>query len=359
MEFSLFYWADDHGAPGPSKYRLVLEGARWADEHGFAAVWIPERHFHAFGGQYPNPAVVGAAVATATSRIQIRAGSVVLPLHDPIRVAEEWSVVDNLSSGRAAIAFASGWAANDFVLAPHRYRDRHAVMYRDIETVRRLWRGESISAPNGEGVPTEVTVRPRPVQADLPVWVTAAGSMRTFESAGEIGANVLTHLLGHRWDQLREKITAYRNARRRAGHPGPGRVSLMVHTFLHADADYVARIARPPLASYIHSSLSLLKHNLRRDAAAEDVQALVELSAEKYFRTFGLFGPPSACLPRVRLMADIGVDDVACLIDFGIDADAVLASLPYAKELADLAARGDRGEAPPADTARANSAAWS
>ena len=79
------------------RYRLLLEGARFADRHGFAAVWTPERHFHAFGGLYPNPAVTGAALAAITERIGIRAGSVVLPLHNPIRVAEEWSVVDNLS----------------------------------------------------------------------------------------------------------------------------------------------------------------------------------------------------------------------------------------------------------------------
>ena len=64
-----------------TEYRLLLDGARFADAHGFAAVWTPERHFHAFGGLYPNPAVTGAAVAAVTSRVSIRAGSVVLPLH--------------------------------------------------------------------------------------------------------------------------------------------------------------------------------------------------------------------------------------------------------------------------------------
>ena len=68
--------------------------------NGFKAVWTPERHFHAFGGLYPNPAVTSAAVAAITTRVRVRAGSVVLPLHNPIRVAEEWAVVDNLSQGR-------------------------------------------------------------------------------------------------------------------------------------------------------------------------------------------------------------------------------------------------------------------
>src|SRR5213078_4517214 len=115
--------------------------ARFADRHGFAAVWTPERHFHPFGGLYPNPSVTGAAVAVATERVRIRAGSVVAPLHHPLRIAEEWSVVDNLSGGRVGISFASGWQPNDFVLAPDSYTDRKNIMLRGIEEVRRLWRG--------------------------------------------------------------------------------------------------------------------------------------------------------------------------------------------------------------------------
>ena len=103
--------------PRASANRLLLDGARFADDHGFEAVWTPERHFHAFGGLYPNPSMTSAAIAAITHGA-FRAGSVVLPLHHPIRVAEEWAVVDNLSRGRVGISFASGWQPNDFVLHP-------------------------------------------------------------------------------------------------------------------------------------------------------------------------------------------------------------------------------------------------
>src|SRR6266571_1241758 len=122
MDFSLFFFADS-GAAGGGGYELLLESARFADTHGFTAVWTPERHFHAFGGLYPNPAVTGAAVAAITEHVQIRAGSVVLPLHHPARVAEAWSIVDNLSHGRVGISFASGWQPNDFVLMPENFKD--------------------------------------------------------------------------------------------------------------------------------------------------------------------------------------------------------------------------------------------
>src|SRR5882724_4150589 len=117
MEFSLFFFASGTDRPA-EQYRLLLEAARFADAEGFSAVWTPERHFHEFGAPFADPAVTGAAVAAVTQRVEVRAGSVVLPLHDPLRVAESWAMVDQLSGGRAGLAFASGWNAHDFVLAP-------------------------------------------------------------------------------------------------------------------------------------------------------------------------------------------------------------------------------------------------
>ena len=94
--------------------------------------------------------------------MQLRAGSCVLPLHHPLRVAEEWSVVDNLSGGRAAISFASGWQPNDFVLRPENYENAKQIMLRDIETVRELWRGRKIAFPNSKGEMVEIGIVPDP-----------------------------------------------------------------------------------------------------------------------------------------------------------------------------------------------------
>ena len=108
MPFSLFFFSANEAEFAQVKYKLLIEAAKFADEHQFSAVWLPERHFHAFGGLYPNPSTLAAALAMVTERIRLRAGSVVWPLHHPIRVAEEWSVVDNLSNGRVDLSFATG-----------------------------------------------------------------------------------------------------------------------------------------------------------------------------------------------------------------------------------------------------------
>jgi natural product biosynthesis luciferase-like monooxygenase protein len=350
MEFSLFYFAADAGEASGSKYRLLLEGARYADAHGFSAVWTPERHFHAFGGLYPNPAVTSAAIAAVTSRVQIRAGSVVLPLHDPIRVAEEWAVVDNLSQGRVGLSFASGWHVNDFALMPGNYKDRRAIMANGIEIVRRLWRGDTVAVPNGNGEPIDVRIFPAPVQREPQIWLTSAGNIDSFRLAGQLGANLLTNLLGQKPEELAVKIAAYREARRDAGHPGPGHVSLMLHTFIGEDVDQVRTMVRGPFIAYLKTSTELVKQARwefpafatpgrqsgptdNSDLSEAEIDAMMDHAFERYFHTSGLFGTPDTCLPMVRRLERIGVDEIACLLDFGVATDAVLDSLALLNQL--------------------------
>ena len=338
IDFSLFYFASDEGEGAQEKYRLLVEGAKFADRHGFAAVWTPERHFHAFGGVYPNPSVTSAAIATITERVGIRAGSVVLPLHNPIRIAEEWAVVDNLSNGRVAISFASGWHANDFVFAPDNYEGRKEIMLDNIETVRRLWRGESVRRRGGAGAEVEVSIRPRPVQKELPVWLTAAGSPDTFRIAGEIGAGVLTHLLGQSIETLSEKIAIYRESWRKH-HPGSGNghVTLMLHTFIGEDREIVREKVRGPFGDYLKSSVDLIRSmasSMGKDVDSQgynedDMRSVLANAFDRYFETSGLFGTPDDCLRMVERLKSAGVDEIACLIDFGVETESVLSALQY------------------------------
>lgn len=345
MDFGLFYWGNDDG-PGERKYRLLLEGARFADANGFQSVWTPERHFHAFGGPYPNPAVTGAAVAAITKNVSIRSGSCVLPLHHPVRVAEEWAVLDNLSGGRAALAFAAGWQPDDFLLQPQNHADNKAKMYAYIDIVRRLWRGDSVEFPGPRG-PVSVVTQPRPVQKELPFWVTTAGNPDTYREAGETGGHILTHLLGQSFDEIATKVDAYRSALSEH-HPGvDGKVTLMLHTFCGTNDDVVRDIVREPLKDYLRSSVRLVKSYawdfpaFKRPtdgAAAPDVDlgqltddeldAILEHAFLRYFNESGLFGSLDACLDAVDRARAAGVDEIACLIDFGVDSDQVLKMLP-------------------------------
>lgn len=341
--FGLFYFASDEGDyatyKGREKYKMLIEGARFADEHGFSAVWTPERHFHIFGGMYPSPSVTAGALAMITKRINIRAGSVVLPLHNPIRVTEEWSLVDNLSDGRVSISFASGWQPQDFAIAPDAFADRHQRMFEGIETIRGLWRGETRQGTGGDGKPVTFSTRPRPVQSELPIWVTAGGSPETFRRAGEIGANVLTHLLQQSIEQLEERITVYRKAWKEHGHPGEsGQVSLMLHTFVSHDEAYVRAQVHDPFKNYLKGAVSLFAAVAPKgldlsSLSSAELEELSERAFDRYFETSGLFGTPESCVAMIDRLRRTGVTEIACLIDFGIPTDTVLANLPYLDDL--------------------------
>jgi natural product biosynthesis luciferase-like monooxygenase protein/amino acid adenylation domain-containing protein len=344
LGFSLFYFANNSEETPDNKYRVLLDGARFADANGFEAVWVPERHFHNFGGLYPSPSVVGAAIASITQHVHIRTGSVVLPLHNPVRVAEEWSVVDNLSNGRVGLGFASGWHDRDFVFAPQNYTDRRKVMIDYIDIVRKLWRGESVTMAGGSGKEVEISTLPRPIQRELPIWVTAAGTPETYENAGKLGANVLTHLLGQTPEILREKIALYRSARKRAGHEGPGHVSLMMHTYLHDDMEAVKKAVWHPFRDYLRTAVDLIKglagergQDIRgAEFTKDDMEALLDHAFHRYFETSALMGTPESTFEMVERLKGMDIDEVCCLIDFGVPTPAVMESLDL---LADLRRR--------------------
>ena len=341
VSFSLFYFAAGEEAASDG-YRLLLESARFADRNGFEAVWTPERHFHAFGGAYPNPSVTGAALAAVTENVGIRAGSVVLPLHSPVRVAEEWAVVDNLSRGRVAISFAAGWQPNDFVLNPSAYANAKEDLPRDIDTVRRLWRGETVAMPGHDGEPVDVRTLPRPVQPELPVWLTSAGTPATFERAGD-ARRQRAHAPARPVDRAARR--EHRALPRRVGRRrSRGRGSR------HADAAHLprpttptprARSAREPMKGYLGTAVGLLRDvasafptfaEPRRRApttcsSRSPTTSSISCSRSRRSATSaraGCSARPTTSPRSSRRCPPSGVDEVACLIDFGIDTDEVL-----------------------------------
>ncbi|WP_033666830.1 MupA/Atu3671 family FMN-dependent luciferase-like monooxygenase [Salinispora mooreana] len=355
MRFGVMFFATGGTTPQET-CRTVLAASRLADQHGLDAVWTPERHFDEFGGVFPNPALTSAALATVTERVQLRAGSLISPLHQTVRIAEEWSAVDNWSGGRAAVSFGSGWNANDFVLAPENYEIRHRLMLEQIDMVRALWRGDDVPLTNGAGKRFDVRLHPAPVQAELPIWVTSSGNPQTFRDAGQRGANILTHLIGQDLNQLAEKVGLYRKARADSGlDPAAGTVSLMLHTHLDASTDAAEARSRGPFREYLRSAVKLeLRaaqgggaisggHVLPDDEIPQDLlDELLDATYERYLHHGSLIGSVESCRPMVERVAGAGVDDIACLVDFGVPTTHVPATVPL---IAELAGAGPTGNA--------------
>ncbi len=360
MEFSLYYWGNDDGV-GRDKYAMLLEGAKFGDKNGFCAVWTPERHFHAFGGLYPNPSVTGAAVAAVTENIGVRAGSCVAPLHHPARIAEEWAVIDNLTNGRAGLAFASGWQPDDFVLRPENTPPNNKpAMFAALAEVRKLWAGEEVEYEKADGSKVARLTQPRPVSKKLNAWVTTAGNPDTWRQAGENGCHVLTHLLGQSIEEVGEKVKIYHEGLRKAGHnPADFTVTLLLHTYIAEDRDTAREVAREPMKNYLRSAADLIKQYawafpaFKKPEGAtsskeldlgslekDELEAILDFAFERYFDRSGLFGTIEDALERVDEVHAIGVTEVACLIDYGIDRQTVLDGLV---PLAEVVKRANAG----------------
>ncbi|MEM9365267.1 MAG: LLM class flavin-dependent oxidoreductase [Planctomycetota bacterium] len=352
VNLSLMFFGDQQDDPTGDRYRLFFEAAQFADQHGFSGIWVPERHFTKFGCLYPSPAVLHAALARETDRIRLRAGSVVMPLHDPVEVAESWAMVDNLSGGRVDVAFASGWHPNDFALAPDHYEDRHTHMHAGIEEVQKLWRGETVARRNGVGESIDVGVYPTPVQQELPVWMTIAGNPDSFVLAGQKGYHIVTHLFNQNVEDLAANIQRYRDAWASAGHnrgtqtTNEGQVSVAMHTLVGRDLDTVRRHAEQPYCDYLRSNLGLLKNlaiSNGRDAEIDslsepDREAMLHWMFDKFLGRRSLLGTPDTCRKMLTELEQIGVTEIACLLDFGPTREAILECLPL---LASLCAPDD------------------
>ncbi len=342
MDFSLYFFSGDGSTASRDKYKLLLDCAKHGDEHGYAAVWTPERHFQDFGGLYPNPAVLSAALAMVTKEIELRAGSVAVPLHHPIRVAEEWSVVDNLSGGRIAICAASGWHPNDFILAPKPtpayYKNRRNEMIDSLDIIQRLWKGETVTMEGIDGEPVQTRMLPRPIQPELEFWFASQGAPETLIKAGEMGGHILTGLVNQPLHELEQKIKLYREAREKAGHdPAKGKVSVMLHTFLGTDNSVVKEQARKPLTNYLRTFLRQ-QDNFKSDfdlATEADKDALVSFAYERYFEESTLLGTVDKCENLINNLIEVGVTEVACLVDFGLEHQTVLEGLTHLNELKD------------------------
>ncbi|CCG89153.1 MupA/Atu3671 family FMN-dependent luciferase-like monooxygenase [Erwinia piriflorinigrans] len=335
MDFSLFFFSASDEENRDNKYEQLFRCAEFGDRQGFKAIWIPERHFTPFGGLYPNPSVLAAALAVRTEKLELRAGSVVVPLHNPLRIVEEWSVVDNLSGGRVALALASGWHRSDFAMRPEAWPDRRQRVADGMEQMQRLWRGEAVSVPGVDGESIEVRTWPRPIQPELRYWLTCS-SPEGWIKAGELGCHVLC-MMGNSLSLLEENIDNYRQARQRSGHDAQsGIVTVMIHTYLDNDIARAKERVREPMLHYLEGYIrqydTLVDADTRQSVHANKQQFL-EFAFERYFEQAALFGPVDKCRRLIHSLNAMGVGEIACLIDFGLPTDVTLASLTLLSEL--------------------------
>lgn len=156
----------DFGADQRALYDAALDMAEWADEQGFDCIQISEHH-GCEDGYLPSPIVLASAMAARTKRIRLRMALIILPFHDPIRVAEDLAVLDIISKGRLEVVVGAGYVPEEFAMFGVELKDRGVLMESKINALKQAWTGEPFTY---EGRPVQVT--PRPIQRPHPpLWM--------------------------------------------------------------------------------------------------------------------------------------------------------------------------------------------
>jgi alkanesulfonate monooxygenase SsuD/methylene tetrahydromethanopterin reductase-like flavin-dependent oxidoreductase (luciferase family) len=149
------------GAPHPELYSAALDQAAWAEEVGFDTVMTHEHHCE--DGYVPSPLLFAAAIAGRTRKIHIEIRIALLPLYDPIRMAEDWAVLDLVSRGRADVVISVGYRRYEFALFGIDYDDRGRIMDESVAIIKKAWTGEPFEY-RGQ----TVRISPRPFRQPRP-----------------------------------------------------------------------------------------------------------------------------------------------------------------------------------------------
>lgn len=180
----------DFRAPGAGpeqrrgRYRAALDMAAYADETGHDAVNLSEHHASE-DGYLPSPLIAASAVAAVTSRIPITVWALIAPLYDPVRLAEDISVLDHISAGRVSFTFGLGYRPVEYAMHSREWRNRGARLDALLETLLAAWRGDPVGEEPADGSPRG-TATPRPFSDPHPL-VFLGGGGAAARRAGRLG----------------------------------------------------------------------------------------------------------------------------------------------------------------------------
>jgi alkanesulfonate monooxygenase SsuD/methylene tetrahydromethanopterin reductase-like flavin-dependent oxidoreductase (luciferase family) len=194
MDFGYFTLSDNHyenNARTSNQFVAdITAEALLADKLGMHSAWIGEHHFNSLG-VLSCPDIVLGYVAANTTRIRLAPAVTVLPLHHPIRVAEQWATLDLLSNGRVDFACGRGYDQREYLPFHVSFADNQGIFEEGLELVRRLWEAEDRISHHGKHYSfDDVRITPKPVQRPIPTYV-GSFSQPSIELAARLGCGLI------------------------------------------------------------------------------------------------------------------------------------------------------------------------
>ena len=327
MDFGYFTLSDNHytnNQRSANDYVAdIVDEAIYADALGFHSAWVGEHHFNSLG-VLSCPDLALAYIAARTKKIRLAPAVTVLPLHHPIRVAEQWATLDLLSGGRVDFATGRGYDAGEYRPLNANFNENAAVFAEGLDIVERLWTSAEPISHRGTYYQFEnVTITPKPVQRPIPIHV-ASFSRPTIDLAARhgfglvIAAFAATITLGG----VAEAAGYYREACAREGRK-PGRMTSSY--FIHfADTPEEERAARERQMRYARECGGAVSPGTR-DTAPKTYdyyhgfkERMMKTRAEDLDDRAILLGKAPRIIETLKKMEAIGFDEVILYFNVGL-----------------------------------------
>lgn len=204
-------------------YEAALEQCAWADALGFDRVTLSEHHGSP-DNYLPSLTALASAIAARTSRMQIRLGAVIAPLHNPLRLAEDLAVVDHLSRGRLEVVLANGYVPSEFDMFGVRLADRVKLVTEAVDTLKRAWAGQPFEFRG-----RTVSVTPEPYQKPRPPIILGGASEGAARRAAHIADDFMP-TMPQFWDYYRDELG-------KLGRDDPGELPPISGMYIHITDD--------------------------------------------------------------------------------------------------------------------------
>ena len=192
MKFGMFYVLECPDGDFSRAYKEMLGQIEYAEELGYDSVWLAEHHGSPYGS-LPSPQVAMAAIAKITERMRIGLAVSILPFDHPVRVAEDFAMVDVISNGRLDLGVGRGYQPREFKMLGLEDKQQHSreIFEESLDIIVGLWENETFSYKGKHFQLEDVTITPRPVQKPRPPLYVAAISPQTFHLVKKYDMNVL------------------------------------------------------------------------------------------------------------------------------------------------------------------------
>ena len=329
MEFGYFTLSDNHYDNNRRTANRfindIVDEAVYAEQLGMHSAWIGEHHFSTLG-VLSCPDIVLARVAAVTENIRLAPAVTVLPLHHPIRVAEQWATLDLLSNGRVDFAAGRGYDRREYVPLGHAaaFEDNSAVFAEGLDILKRLWSGKGPTTHHGKFYDFDnINITPQPVQKPIPIYV-ACFSRPSVELAARLGLNILVapFATAMAFGGLREVYDIYAETCQKAGHK-PGR--FMCSYFTHfADTKAAELAARKRQMRYFHECVLAALPGDPKTAPPTYryfigmVENLKKMRPEHLTDNSVLLGTPQHMIDTVAKAEAAGVDEIILYVNVGL-----------------------------------------